>query len=106
MKLSHQEKILAIALKSTNKNSEYSSSPRIDIYDVEKEDENFKHICYIDDLINSIENIDISLDDQFLMFKDTEQEVVYLNLDNFTKENSIAIEYDIQWANDAIKYSD
>jgi len=40
------------------------------------------------------------------MFKDTEQEVVYLNLDNFTKENSIAIEYDIQWANDAIKYSD
>jgi len=63
---------LAIALKSSTKNNSQNSNPRIDIYDVEKEDENFVHICYIDDLVNSIENIDISLDDQFLMFKDTE----------------------------------
>lgn len=40
------------------------------------------------------------------MFKDAMEEVVYMNLDSFKKENYIAIEYDVEWLGDGIKFSD
>jgi hypothetical protein len=76
------------------------------VHDVENDENAFKLICFIDNILNHIEYIDISKDNYFLMFKDAMEEVVYMNLDSFKKENYIAIEYDVEWLGDGIKFSD
>ncbi len=101
MKLSSNGKMLALAL-----GSDKHQKPRIQVHDVENDENAFKLICFIDNILNHIEYIDISKDNYFLMFKDAMEEVVYMNLTSFKKENYIAIEYDVEWLGDGIKFSD
>lgn len=63
------------------------------------EENKFKMMCAIDDILNIIEYIDITKDDSFLMFKDEMEEVVYINLDTdtFNKENYITVSHELEW---------
>lgn len=101
MKLSSNGRMLALAL-----GSDKHQKPRIQVHDVENDENAFKLICFIDNILNHIDYIDISKDNFFLMFKDAMEEVVYMNLDSFKKENYISIEYDVEWLGDGIKFSD
>jgi len=80
IKLSYNEKILAVAL-----GAKLSENPRIEIYDVDTEDNTFKKQHIISDLSNRIEYMDISTDNFYLMFRDNMEEVVYIELDQYQK---------------------
>ena len=82
IKLSYNEKILAVAL-----GAKLSENPRIEIYDVDTEDNSFKKQHIISDLSNRIEYMDISTDNFYLMFRDNMEEVVYIELDQYQKQN-------------------
>jgi hypothetical protein len=65
MKLSFDEKMLAIALA---RNQEQNA--KIEIYDAENEENNFKLLCLMDNLNASIEFLDFSTDNFYLLYKD------------------------------------
>ena len=71
------------------------------------EDENkFKTLCTVDNLSTSIEFLDFSTDNFYLLYKDSFEEVVIIDLSNLKKINTVFVEFDIEWCSDGIKASD
>lgn len=75
MKLSFDEKMLALALA---RNDEQNA--KIEIYDVENEENHFRLLCSIDNLNTSVEYLDFSTDNFYLLYKDTADEIAILDL--------------------------
>jgi hypothetical protein len=86
MKLSPNEKMLAIALAPSKE-----QNAKIEIFDTNIEENILKNICSIDNLSASIEFLDFSKDDQYLLFKDSFEEVSCIDLANQTKGKPISI---------------
>ena len=76
MKLSVDEKMLALAL---SRNQEQNA--KIEIYDVENEENNFRLLCSIDNLNTSVEYLDFSTDNFYLFYKDVSDETALIDLD-------------------------
>lgn len=60
-------------------------------------------MCTISNLASPVEYIDFTVDDNFLLYKDTLEEVSIIDLSNQKKINTIFIEHDIEWCSDGIK---
>ena len=75
MKLSFDEKMLALAL---SRNQEQNA--KIEIYDVENEENNFRLLCSIDNLNTSVEYLDFSTDNFYLFYKDVSDETAIIDL--------------------------
>lgn len=71
------------------------------------DDENkYKTFCAVDNLSTSIEFLDFSTDNFYLLYKDSYDEVVIIELTNLKKINTVFVEFDIEWCSDGIKASD
>ncbi|KAL4455920.1 hypothetical protein ABPG73_008674 [Tetrahymena malaccensis] len=94
MKLSKGEKLLAVAIQN-----------KINIYSPvgDETSPNLKLLCTISNLASPVEYIDFTEDDNFLLYKDTLEEVSIIDLSNQKKINTIFIEHDIEWCSDGIK---
>ena len=75
MKLSKDEKMLAVALSS---NQELNA--KIEIYDVEDDSKNFKLLCNIDNLNTNVDYLDFSTDNFYLLYKDVSDEIAIIDL--------------------------
>jgi hypothetical protein len=75
MKLSFDEKMLAVALASGQ-----DQSAKIEIYDSESEDSNFKLICQFDNLNTNVDYLDFSTDNSYLLYKDVADEIAIIDL--------------------------
>jgi len=63
-------------------------------------------LCTVDNLSTSIEFLDFSTDNFYLLYKDSFEEVVIIDLSNLKKINTVFVEFDIEWCSDGIKASD
>ena len=101
MKMSYNERILTVALAPNNE-----QNAKIEIYDADNEENSLKLLCSVDNLATSIEFLDFSTDNFYLLYKDHFEEVVIIDLTNLKKINTIYVEFDIEWCSDGIKVSD
>ncbi|CAD8183513.1 unnamed protein product [Paramecium pentaurelia] len=101
MKLSVDEKMLALAL---SRNQEQNA--KIEIYDVENEENNFRLLCSIDNLNTSVEYLDFSTDNFYLFYKDVSDETALIDLDQQKRINSMHMEFDLEWCSDGIKLAE
>lgn len=63
-------------------------------------------ICSIGNLTTSIEYIDFTKDNLYMMYKDNFEEVAIIDIVHLKKTNTIFIENDVEWCSDAIKVSE
>mmetsp|Transcript_19117 Transcript_19117/g.2603 ORF Transcript_19117/g.2603 Transcript_19117/m.2603 type:complete len:128 (+) Transcript_19117:219-602(+) len=101
MKMSYKENLLAVAL-----NPNKDSSAKIEIYDANREDGNFKILCQVGNLPTSIEYLDFTMDNYYLIYKDNFEEVSIIDLKNLKKINTLYVEHDAKWCSDGIKVSE
>jgi hypothetical protein len=50
--------------------------------------------------------MDFSTDDYYLMYKDNLGQKCFLDLSNMNKNDTLAIEFDIEWVSEGIKISE
>ncbi len=62
--------MLAVALDPSKDNA------KIEIYDASNEEDQFKILCEIENLSTSIEYLDFTTDDVYLLYKDNFEEVI------------------------------
>ncbi len=60
-------------------------------------------MCSIDNLSTSVEFVDFTVDNSYLLYKDNFEEVSIIDLTNHKKINTIYIEHDVEWCSDGIK---
>ncbi|EGR29518.1 PH domain protein [Ichthyophthirius multifiliis] len=63
-------------------------------------------LCSIDNLSTSVEFVDFTIDNSYLLYKDNFEEVSIIDLTNHKKINTIYIEHDVEWCSDGIKISE
>ena len=101
MKLSIDEKKLALSLA---RNQEQNA--KIEIYDTENEENGFRLLCSIDNLNTSVEYLDFSTDNFFLLYKDISDEYAIIDLSLQKRINTLSFEFDLEWCSDGIKMAE
>ena len=79
---------------------------KINRYDLEKEDKVFKHLFAIEELTSSINFLDFSLDNNYLLYKDNLEELTATDISSKKKINFIHSEFDVEWMSDGIQISE
>ena len=104
VKISFNEKILAVSLY-INPKKKSVENPRIEIYNLMDNDNCFELLKVVDSLSSSIEFIDFSVENYYLMYRDIEKNVVYIRLTDMKKFDKIDSNHKIEWLNEGIKLS-
>eukprot|EP01016_Furgasonia_blochmanni_P022356 TRINITY_DN24386_c0_g1_i1.p1 TRINITY_DN24386_c0_g1~~TRINITY_DN24386_c0_g1_i1.p1 ORF type:complete len:291 (+),score=52.47 TRINITY_DN24386_c0_g1_i1:64-936(+) len=100
-KISYNEKLIAVALAPSP-----DSNARIELYEIEDETKTFKLLCLVDNLTSSVEFLDFSTDNFYLLYKDYFAEITIIDLSTMNRINTLFVEFDIEWISDGIKISD
>lgn len=98
LKISENEKIMAVAILN-----QVEQPSKIFIYDSDHQNQKFQLICTLDNISATIELLDFSVDNQYLLYKDSNDEVVISDLSSQKRINIIYIENDLKWASDGVK---
>ena len=105
LKITMDEKLLAMSIY-INPKKKTKESPQIQIYSIDKELKQLILIQKIDNLSSSIEFIDFSTENFYLMFKDIENNISYITLTDMKKVDNIDTSHKIEWMNEGIKFTD
>ena len=105
MKVSFDEKILAVSIY-INPKKNTQESPKIEIFSIDWDDKELNLVKIVDNLNSSIEFIDFSKENYFLLFKDMEKNISYVDLTDFKKIDYIDENLNIEWLNHGIKNTD
>ena len=76
---------------------------KIEIYDAENEENNFKLLCLIDNLNTNVAYLDFSTDNFYLLYKDVSDEIEIIDLSLQKRINTLYLEFDFEWCSDGIK---
>lgn len=76
------------------------------MYDAENEENNFKLLCSIDNLNTSVEFLDFSTDNFYLLYKDISDEIAIIDLSLQKRINTLYVEFDLEWCSDGIKLAE
>ena len=101
MKVSADEKILAVALEPSG-----DKQALIEIYSIDTDTNNLHSKHSIDNVSSIIEFMDFSQDGNYLMYKDNLGQKCFFDLSNMKKNDTLAIEFDIDWVSEGIKISE
>ena len=105
LKITMDETLLAISIY-VNPKKKTKESPQIEIYSINKKSQTLSLIQKIDNLSSSIEFIDFSTENFYLMFKDIENNISYIKLTDMKKVDQIESSHKIEWMNEGIKFTD
>ena len=92
IKLSYNEEMLAVALDPNQQ-----ENAKIEIYDLTHDETIFKLSHNLENLSTSLEFIDFSTDNFYLIYKDNFEEIAIIDISNEKKVNTNYMEFDIEW---------
>ena len=65
-----------------------------------------KLLCCIDNLAHNIDFIDFTNDNCYLLYKDINDEVAIIDLNNLKKMSNLTLGEGVEWCSDGIKVSE
>lgn len=63
-------------------------------------------LCSIDNLNTSVEYLDFSTDNFYLLYKDMSDEIAIIDLSLQKRINTLHVEFDLEWCSDGIKLAE
>lgn len=93
--------MLAVALDPNNE-----QNAKIELYNAVNSDKIFEEFQPVPNLPTSLEFIDFSTDNFFLLYKDNTEEVAYIDVSNIQEKKFFYTEFDIEWCSKGIMVSD
>ena len=75
-------------------------------YDLDSKDGTFKYVFGIEDLVSSVNFLDFSTDNSYILYKDNFGVLTVTNIIKRGKENLVHLEFDVEWVSDGIQESD
>jgi hypothetical protein len=101
LKVSKNEEKMAVALAPDDE-----SNARIEIYKIDHNSNTFVSISTIENISSKIEFMDFSEDNYYLMYKDNVTQKCFYDLTNLKKNDTLAIDFDLEWVSEGIKLSE
>lgn len=101
VKVSLNEEFMAVALTPSDE-----TNAKIDLYTIHFDKKEFVSKKTIEGIYSEIEFMDFSTDDYYLMYKDTIGQKCFFDIENNKKNDTLAIDFDIEWVSEGIKISE
>ena len=101
VKISLNEEFMAVALAPSKE-----SNAKIDLYTINFDKKEFISKKSIEGIYSEIEFMDFSTDNYYLMYKDNIGQKCFFDLANNKKNDTLAIDFDIEWVSEGIKISE
>lgn len=101
VKVSKKEDKMAVAFAAGNDGSAY-----IQIFKIDHSSNKAISGDIIENISSNVEFMDFSEDDFYLMYKDNVTQKCFFDLTNQKKNDTLAIDFDMEWVSDGIKLSE
>lgn len=101
VKVSLNEEFMAIAIAPSEE-----TNAKIELYTINFDKKEFISKKTIEGIFSEIEFMDFSTDNYYLMYKDSIGQKCFFDLANNKKNDTLAIDFDIEWVSEGIKISE
>jgi WD40 repeat protein len=101
VKVSKHEEKMAVAFAADQEGSAY-----IEIFKIDHTANKFISSSKIENIASKIEFMDFSEDNYYLMYKDNVTQKCFYDLTNSKKNDTLAIDFDMEWVSEGIKLSE
>lgn len=101
VKLSKKEDKMAVAFAAGN-----DGNACIEVYKIDHSINKAVRHAIIENISSNVEFMDFSEDDFYLMYKDNVTQKCFFDLTNLKKNDTLAIDFDMEWVSDGIKLSE
>lgn len=101
VKVSLNEEFMAVAIAPSEE-----TNAKIELYTINFEKKEFVSKKTIEGIFSEIEFMDFSTDNYYLMYKDSIGQKCFFDLANNKKNDTLAIDFDIEWVSEGIKISE
>lgn len=101
IKVSMNEEFLAVAIAPS-----VETNARIELYSIHFDKKELLPKKTIEGIYSEIEFMDFSTDDYYLMYKDTIGQKCFFDIENNKKNDTLAIDFDVEWVSEGIKISE
>lgn len=101
VKVSLNEEFMAVAIAPSEE-----TNAKIELYTINFDKREFISKKTIEGIFSEIEFMDFSTDNYYLMYKDSIGQKCFFDLANNKKNDTLAIDFDIEWVSEGIKISE
>ena len=102
VKVSKNEEKMAVAFSS----DQDGNNAYIELFKIDHTINRFSTTSKIENIASKIEFMDFSEDNYYLMYSDSVTQKCFYDLTNLKKNDTLAIDFDMEWVSDGIKLSE